>query len=132
MAEAKVNKEEIKEGYHAAQAILEMIMRKEEEIRRRVKEAQEEASRRVEEAKLDAAVLKREAVSAELKQEMREKELAKAKKEVERLISEAKSRAEEIRSMGEEQLNDAVQMILEGILTPVQKEEKELAGEALK
>lgn len=132
MAETEVKKEKTEEGYHTAQAILEMIMRKEDEVRRRIKEAQEEAKRRVEEAKLDAVVLKREAVSAELKEEMREKELAKAREEVERLISEAKSRAEEIRSMGEEQLTKAVQTILAGVLTSIQKEEREPAGEALK
>jgi len=49
------------DGNHGAEAMLEMILNKEDEISRRMKEAEAEAEHVVEEAKLDAAAMKREA-----------------------------------------------------------------------
>lgn len=102
-----------------AEAMLEIILGKEGEIARRKERAEADAERAVEEAKLDAAARKREAVSAEIGQEKREKELEKADREAGRTASKAGEEARRIRAYGEEHIDEAVKVVINGVLPPL-------------
>lgn len=104
------------EGGTSAEAMLEMILGKEDEIARRKERAEADAERAVEEAKLDAAAMKREAVSAEIGRDIREKELEKANREAEKTASEAEKEARRIRAYGEEHIDEAVKVVIDGVL----------------
>jgi vacuolar-type H+-ATPase subunit H len=104
----------------SAEAMLEMILLKEDEIKRRVQRAENEAQRLVEEAKLDAAHKKREAISEDIGQDLREKELARAHGEVEKVTQEMSAQAESIRKMGMEHVDDAIRIVIEGVLPPLE------------
>ncbi|MBU4241297.1 MAG: hypothetical protein KKH73_04340 [Actinobacteria bacterium] len=114
---AEVGEAPVAEGA-SAEAMLEMIINKEEEIARRMKRAEADAQRVIEEAKLDAAARKREATSAEIGQEMREKELEKANREARRIASEAEEEAGRIRVHGKEHIDEAVKVVIDGVLPP--------------
>jgi hypothetical protein len=94
----------------SAEAMLEMILMKEDEIKQRVQRAENEAQRVVEEAKLDAAHKKREATNEDVGSDLREKELAKAREEA--------AQAAEIRTKGMEKVEDAIRVVIEGVLPP--------------
>ena len=102
-----------------AEAMLEMILMKEDETRQRLQRAENEAQRLVEEAKLDAAHKKRESIAEDLGQDIREKELARANAEAERVTREIGAQAEEIRKKGMEHVEDAIRIVIEGVLPPM-------------
>jgi hypothetical protein len=120
MAEAIPEVEEPKEELSSAEAMLETIVAKEDEIRQRVLRAENEGQRAVEEAKLDAANKKREAAAVEVGEELREAELAKARSEVEKITAEIAQQAEDIRAKGMERVEDAIRIVIEGVLPPRQ------------
>lgn len=99
-----------------AEAMLEMILMKEDEIKVRVQRAENESQRLVEEAKLDAAHKKREAVAEDIGLDLREKELEKAKVEAEKVAQEVRAQVEEIRKKGKERFDDATKVVIEGVL----------------
>src|SRR5450759_4974641 len=78
----------------SAEAMLEMILMKEDEIKLRIQRAENESQRLVEEAKLDAAHKKREAVAGDIGLDLREKELEKAKVEAEKVAQEVWAQVE--------------------------------------
>ncbi len=102
------------------EAMLEMIIAKEDEIKKRFGRAEDEAQRLIEEAKLDASVLKREATSAEVGTEIREKELEKAREEAGRIAAGIEAQAEEIRKKGMERVDEAVRIVIEGVMPPME------------
>ena len=104
----------------SAEAMLEMILLKEDEIKRRVQRAENEAQRLVEEAKLDAAHKKREAIREDIGQDLREKELARAHAEAEKVAREMSAQAESIRKKGMEHVDDAIRIVIEGVLPPLE------------
>lgn len=104
------------------EAMLDMIVNKEEEIRKRIENARKEAERRVEVAKLDAAALKREADTLEVGKEMREEEMEKARKEAERVMEEAAVDAEKIRNQGMERVEEAVDIVIRGVLPRIERD----------
>lgn len=115
--------EAVQEGEHkvevsSAEAMLEMIVNKEDEIRRRVQQAENDGQRLVEEAKMDAASKKREAATIEVGDELREKELGKAHEEAEKVTAEIKAQADEIKRKGMERVEDAIRIVIEGVLPP--------------
>lgn len=103
----------------SAEAMLEMILMKEDETKLRLQRAENDAQRLVEEAKLDAAHKKREAVAEDLGQDIREKELARANAEAAKVSQEISARAEEIRKTGMEHVEDAIRIVIEGVLPPL-------------
>jgi vacuolar-type H+-ATPase subunit H len=103
----------------SAEAMLEMILMKEDETKQRLHRAENEAQRLVEEAKLDAAHKKREASAEEVGLEIREKELTRANAEAEKITREISAQAEEIRSKGMEHVEDAIRIVIEGVLPPL-------------
>jgi vacuolar-type H+-ATPase subunit H len=102
----------------SAEAMLDMIVMKEDEIRSRIMHAENESHRIVEEAKLDAADMKRAAAGAVVGEDLREKELEKARKEGERVTAEVRAQAEQIRASGMARLEDTVKIVMEGVLPP--------------
>ena len=62
--EAEVNKADAE--LSSAEAMLEMILMKEDEIKQRIQRAENEGQRLVEEAKLDAAHKKRDAIAEDV------------------------------------------------------------------
>lgn len=102
----------------SAEAMLEMILMKEDEIKQRIQRAENEAQRVVEEAKLDAAHKKRESVSEDVGSDLREKELAKAREEAEKVTREIEAQAAEIRKKGMDKVEDAIRIVIEGVLPP--------------
>ena len=104
----------------SAEAMLEMILMKEDEIKQRVQRAENEAQRLVEEAKLDAAHKKREAVREDVGLDLREKELARANAEAEKVRQEMSAQAESIRKKGMEHVDDAIRVVIEGVLPPLE------------
>lgn len=99
-----------------AEAMLEMILMKEDEIKVRIQRAENESQRLVEEAKLDAAHKKREAVAEDIGLDLREKELERAKVEAEKVAQEVGAQVEEIRKKGKERFDDATKVVIEGVL----------------
>ena len=116
MAESKKTEEETPAELVSAESMLEMILTKEDEINSRVRKAENEAQRKVEEAKLDAAVIKREAVTTEVGGDIREKEVAKAREEAEKVTGEIAERAEQVRKKGMEHIEDAVKIVIDAVL----------------
>ena len=104
----------------SAEAMLEMILLKEDEIKQRVQRAENEAQRLVEEAKLDAAHEKREATSEDIGRDLREKELVRAHAEAEKVKQEMSAQAELIRKKGMEHVDDAIRIVIEGVLPPLE------------
>jgi vacuolar-type H+-ATPase subunit H len=102
----------------SAEAMLEMILMKEDEIKQRVQRAENEAQRVVEEAKLDAAHKKREATNEDVGSDLREKELARAREEAGKVTREIEAQAAEIRAKGMEKVEDAIRIVIEGVLPP--------------
>jgi hypothetical protein len=102
----------------SAEAMLEMILMKEDEIKQRLQRAENEAQRVVEEAKLDAAHKKRTSISEDVGSDLREKELARARKEAEEVAREIEAQAAEIRKRGMEKVEDAIKIVIEGVLPP--------------
>lgn len=100
----------------SAKAMLEEILMKEEEIKERVQLAKNEAQLRVDEAKLDAAQKKREAESDDVGAGIREEMVAKARKEAEAITAGIADKVEEIQAMGENRLEAAIEVVIEGIL----------------
>ena len=100
----------------SAEAMLEMILMKEDEIKVRIQRAENESQRLVEEAKLDAAHKKREAVAEDIGLDLREKELEKAKVEAEKVAQEVWAQVDEIRKKGKERFDDATKVVIEGVL----------------
>jgi vacuolar-type H+-ATPase subunit H len=103
----------------SAEAMLEMILMKEDEIKMRVQRAENEAQRLVEEAKLDAAHKKREAVSEDVGKDLREKELEKAGAEAEKVAREVQAQVEEIKKKGKDHFEDAAKVVITGVLPEV-------------
>jgi vacuolar-type H+-ATPase subunit H len=116
MAKPKKAEEETPVELVSAEAMLEMILAKEDEIKSRVRKAENEAQRKLEEAKLDTTVIKREAVTAEVGGDLREKEIAKAHAEAERLAGEISEQAEQVRKKGMEHIEDAVKVVIDAVL----------------
>jgi vacuolar-type H+-ATPase subunit H len=100
----------------SAESMLEMIITKEDEIKSHISKAENEAQRKVEEAKLDAAVMKREAVTAVVGGDLREKEIAKAQVEGDRVSAEIGERAQKVREQGMENIEDAVKIVIDAVL----------------
>lgn len=100
----------------SAEAMLEMILMKEDEIKVRIQRAENESQRLVEEAKLDAAHKKREAVAEDIGLDLREKGLERAKVEAEKVAQEVRAQIEEIRKKGKERFDDATKVVIEGVL----------------
>jgi vacuolar-type H+-ATPase subunit H len=118
MAEAIKEVGEPKAELSSAEEMLEMIVMKEDEIRQRIARAENEAQRVVEEAKMDTAAKKRDAAAAEVGEDLREKELAKANEEAEKVAADIASQAGEIRNKGMERVEDAIRIVIEGVLPP--------------
>jgi len=116
MAEPGKAEDEAPAELVSAESMLEMILTKEDEINSRVRKAENEAQQKVEEAKLDAAVIKRDAVTAEAGSDLREKEIAKAREEAERVTAEITERAEQVRKKGMEHIEDAVKIVIDAVL----------------
>lgn len=104
----------------SAEAMLEMILLKEDEIKQRVQRAENEAQRLVEEAKLDAAHKKREAISEDIGQDLRKKELAQAHAEAEKVTQAMSAQAESTRKKGMEHVDDAIRIVIEGVMPPLE------------
>ncbi len=113
-AEATENETELS----SAEAMLEMILMKEDEIKQRIQRAENEAQRVVEEAKLDSAHKKRESISEDVGSDLREKGLAKAREEAEKVTREIEAQAAEIRKKGMDKVEDAIRIVIEGVLPP--------------
>src|SRR5450830_1549172 len=107
MAEPGKAEDEAPAELVSAESMLEMILTKEDE---------NEAQQKVEEAKLDAAVIKRDAVTAEAGSDLREKEIAKAREEAERVTAEITERAEQVRKKGMEHIEDDVKIVIDAVL----------------
>lgn len=118
MAEAIQEVADPKAELSSAEEMLEMIVRKEDEIRSRVNQAENEAQRVVEEAKLDAANKKRDAAAAEVGQDLRDKEIEKAEVEAGKVAAEIAAQADEIRKKGMDRVEDAIKIVIEGVLPP--------------
>jgi vacuolar-type H+-ATPase subunit H len=118
MAEAIQGVGEPKAELSSAEEMLEMIVAKEDEIRQGITRAENEAQRVVEEAKMDAAAKKREAASAEIGEDLRDRELAKAHEEARKVASDIEKQADEIRRKGMERVEDAIRVVIEGVLPP--------------
>jgi len=118
MAETAERAEAAEKGTEisSAEAMLEMILMKEDEIIQRVYRIESEAQRQVEEAKLDAAHKKREVVAEDIGEDLREKELAKAHAEVERIAQEVQAQVEEIKKKGKEHFDEAAKAVIEGVI----------------
>lgn len=102
-----------------AEAMLDMIIRKEDETRIHIQEAESESARLIEEAKMDAAAKKQKAVSAEVGSELREKKLAEAQEKAGEIIEKSQAEAAEIKERGEEQIEKAVNIVMDRILPSV-------------
>ena len=118
MAEAIQEVADPKAELSSAEEMLEMIVRKEDEIRSRINQAENEAQRVVEEAKLDAANKKRDAAAAEVGQDLRDKEIEKAEVEAGKVAAEIAAQADEIRNKGMDRVEDAIKIVIEGVLPP--------------
>jgi vacuolar-type H+-ATPase subunit H len=118
MAEPVKEAEGTKTELSSAEAMLEMILMKEDEIKQRTQRAENEAGRLVEEAKLDAAHKKREAIAEDVGQDLRDKGLTRAREEAEKVATEIAAQAEEIREKGMENVEDAIRIVIEGVLPP--------------
>ncbi len=120
MEEGKDKKEITTHEGPSHQDILDMIVRKEDEIKNRIRRAKSEAERMVEEAKLEAASMKREAHTAEIGEDLRQKRLEEARREAEKVAAEIISQAERIKTIGENELEKAVDFLIKSVL-PIQK-----------
>jgi vacuolar-type H+-ATPase subunit H len=100
----------------SAEAMLEMILMKEDEIKVRIQRAENEAQRLVEEAKLDAAHKKRKAVAEDIGQDLREKELSKARLEAEEINRDVQAQVDEIKKKGTDHFEDAAKVVISGVL----------------
>jgi len=118
-AEATETEAEKETELSSAEAMLEMILMKEDEIKQRVQRAENEGQRLVEEAKLDAAQKKREAIAEDVGGDLREKELARAGVEAEKVAREIAAQADEIRTNGREHFDDAITVVIDGVLPPL-------------
>ena len=118
MAEAIQEVADPKAELSSAEEMLEMIVRKEDEIRKRIQKAEDESQRLVEEAKLDAANNKRDAAAAEVGQDLREKEIIKAEAEADKVAEDIAAQADEIRKKGMDRVEDAIKIVIEGVLPP--------------
>jgi hypothetical protein len=116
--EAEVNKADAE--LSSAEAMLEMILMKEDEIKQRIQRAENEGQRLVEEAKLDAAHKKRDAIAEDIGGDLREKEMARAQAEADKVTAEIAAQADEIRIKGRERFNDAIGVVIEGVLPPLE------------
>ena len=116
--EAEVNKADAE--LSSAEAMLEMILMKEDEIKQRIQRAENEGQRLVEEAKLDAAHKKRDAIAEDGGGDLREKEMARAQAEADKVTAEIAAQADEIRIKGRERFNDAIGVVIEGVLPPLE------------
>lgn len=118
MADAARGAEEPKAELSSAEEMLELIVIKEDEIKARIQRAEDDAQRQIEEAKLDAATRKREAAAVEVGDDIREKTLADARAEAGKITAEVTAQADELRKRGMERVDDAVKMVIEGVLPP--------------
>lgn len=118
MAESVQGVGEPKAELSSAEEMLELIVIKEDEIRQRIQRAEDDAQRMVEDAKLDAASKKREAAAVEVGQDIRDKALADARVEAEKITAEITAQAEELRKRGMERVEDAINIVIEGVLPP--------------
>jgi vacuolar-type H+-ATPase subunit H len=116
MAEPEEREEKAPAELVSAEGMLEMILAKEDEIKSRVGKAENEAQRMVEEAKLDAAVVKRKAVTGEVGGDLRDKEIARAREEAEKIASGISERAEQLKKQGAERIEDAVKIVIDAVL----------------
>lgn len=118
MAETAQNDQAEEKGTEisSAEAMLEMILMKEDDISQRVYRVESESQRQVEEAKLDAAHRKREVVAEEIGGDLREKELAKAHAEVEKISQDVQAQVREIKEKGKEHFDDAAKVVIEAVL----------------
>ena len=119
MAEAIQEVADPKAELTSAEEMLEMIVQKEDEIRKRIQKAEDESQRLVEEAKLDAANKKRDAASAEVGTDLREEEMKKAQAEAEKVGDEIAAEADVIRKKGMDRVEDAIKIVIEGVLPPL-------------
>lgn len=100
----------------SSEAMLEMIIMKEEEVRKRIENAEKESELMVEEAKLDAARVRREASSVEVGSDIREEEMEKAQREAGEIAAKAAAEAEQVKAKGMEHVEEAVGIVIEGVL----------------
>jgi hypothetical protein len=98
--------------------MLEAILLKEDDVRKQMARAETEAQRMVEEAKLDAATRKREATGGDVGTELRERELEKAHVEADQVSAEIAGQADEVRKKGMERVDEAIAIVIEGVLPP--------------
>jgi vacuolar-type H+-ATPase subunit H len=118
MAEAVQEVEEPKVELSSAEEMLEMIVQKEDEIRQSIQKAENDAQRKVEEAKLDAANKKREAAAVEVGEDLRDTELARAREDADKVQADVGAKAEEIRRKGMAKVEEAINIVIEGVLPP--------------
>ncbi len=102
------------------EALLELILGKEDDIKQKMRNAESESDRMVEEAKLEASMIKRDAAAAEVGTDLKEKELAKAREEADRLVEQIGQQAEEIRARGNARMGEAVTILLKSVLPPLE------------
>ncbi|MBU1669571.1 MAG: hypothetical protein KKF41_02190 [Actinobacteria bacterium] len=116
---AKEKEEEVKAAeLSVGEQMLEAILLKEEETKRKIARAETEAQRVIEEAKLDAAARKRQATGGDVGAELRDRELEKARVEAERISAEIAAQADEIRKKGLERVDEAIKTVIEVVLPP--------------
>ncbi|MFH1151028.1 MAG: V-type ATPase subunit subunit G family protein [Actinomycetota bacterium] len=116
---AKEKEEEVKAAeLSVGEQMLEAILLKEEETKRKIGRAETEAQRVIEEAKLDAAARKRQATGGDVGVELRDRELEKARVEAERISAEIAAQADEIRKKGLQRVDEAIKTVIEGVLPP--------------
>lgn len=116
---AREKEEEVKpEELSVGERMLEAILLKEDDVRKQMARAETEAQRMVEGAKLDAAARKREATGGDVGTELRDRELEKARVEAERVSAEIAGQADEIRGKGLERVDEAIKIVIEGMLPP--------------
>lgn len=100
----------------SAEVMLEMIIMKEDEIKKRVRRAQSEAERLIEEAKLDAAAVKSEAQTIVVGENLREEAIERARVEAGKVEADIAAQADEIRKKGAEHIEEAVKIVVDGVL----------------
>lgn len=102
----------------SAETMLELIVNKEDDIKRRLKQSQVDSERMVEEAKFDAASIKRTASSEPLGGELRTKALEQAKVDAAQIEKDIAAKADQLRATGLERVDDAVKVVIDAVLPP--------------
>ena len=96
--------------------VFSRILAKESEIRTKTQEERKKADRRVEDAKGKAGEIKRKATLEEVGRDLYEAEMAKARKEAEKIEASVGTEAEKIKEDGIKNLEKAVDLIVKSVI----------------